>query len=150
MKNFFTVALMFATINCFAQKVTLDELLKLNSKGIGEIREILKSKGYWLTGNRTGPNGEANYTWYAKDGVRSLNFRQTDVNDNSSILNYSSLTKIEYEFFKKQVVSKGFKLLPSKTYGIESEMYVYKKGQLEISFLINSSSDNGVEIGISD
>lgn len=141
---------MFVSNNCFSQKVTLDELLKLNSKGIVEIREILKSKGYWLTGNRTGPNGESNYTWYAKDGVRSLIFTQPDLNDKSSTLNYSSLTKAEYEFFKKQLQGKGFKLVPYKNYGIESQMYVYKKGELEISFLVNQSLDNGVEIGISD
>ena len=144
MKKFLTVALiMFAINDCVGQKISLDDLLRLNSKSIVEIREILKSKGYWLTGNRTGPNGESNYTWYAKDGVRSLIFTQADLNDNSSSLNYSSLTKAEYEAFKKQLIGKGFKLIPYKNFGIESQMFVYKKGEQEISFLINQAADKG-------
>ena len=60
--------------NAYSQKLSLDDLFRINSKGITEIRKILKAKGFSLEDMNIGAYGAPTYKWFSKDGAKQVFF----------------------------------------------------------------------------
>ena len=135
-----------------SQNLTLDELFKINSKGITEIRKILKAKGFSLKDIRKGVHGVPSYTWLSKSGTKKIFFRELDLDEESSTLSYSPLTVNEYESLKKEVLKRGFKQVPYNNYDPDTmEITSYKKGKVEVNFfIIDKISNARYEVAVSD
>ena len=135
-----------------SQNLTLDELFKINSKGITEIRKILKAKGFSLKDIRKGVHGVPSYTWLSKSGTKKIFFRELDLDEESSTLSYSPLTVNEYESLKKEVLKRGFKQFPYNNYDPDTmEFTSYKKGKVEVNFfIIDKISNARYEVAVSD
>jgi hypothetical protein len=138
--------------NVRSQKLSLDDLLRTNSKGITEIRKTLKSKGFSLKVTGKGAHGESTYTWLSKDGFNKIYFRELDLDEESSSLSYSPISDKEYKSLTKEVLNRGFKRVPYFNSDPSTlEIISYKKGKIDVSFYTFTTNDDiHYEIAVSD
>ena len=136
MKTIFFVLLITFSNRCICQKLTLDDLVRINSTNVSEVKKLIKAKGYTLTQITDGVYNAREYHFESNNKTgsnRTLFYRYLELYEFSS-LDYGFTEKSEFENFRKIVKDRGFKLSidPSENTHFE-RIDTYKKGKLEVN-----------------
>ena len=152
MKNvIIIVALILVSINSFAQKFTINELVKMLKFNDDQFDTYITKKGfqYWKT-ETFSPSGELPYTatLYAhnKNGHsdKSGYFISKCISAGVVFINLQTSQKTDYLSFKSDISASGFKYDGTKDNENGAKYLYYSKGTLAIC-LISTEGTNGLQ-----
>lgn len=134
MKQIIFVLVLFTSTNlCFAQKLSVVEIIKANRMNSDDFDTYLISMGYtFLDGKKDEKSETKTYGLFTPTIKGIIISASKYFNNEGGFIQYQTASLKEYQLFKQQVKALGYKYVSTDTEAIASTTFNYTKGSNRI------------------
>jgi hypothetical protein len=149
MKKILILPILIVSLNCFAQRVTLGTLMKVQNSSILAAEDLCLSLGF-VPAPEIEPIGAFESYQYSKNSSTSKNYMNITKNVYKNLNTHTSFFTLylsDYNAIKKDLLNYGYQYLKTeKEEGVIHHKYANKIKGYEVTFTIEPKRDGDVVI----